>query len=128
MIYGVLYDSMIEMYRRQKIEARRLGFYAITSLAGMEFLNCLSIIVLLAYFNVGIMRELFHNSGASKIVSAVAAVSLLFINHVYAKFRARSGESRVSFGARRSWIASAYIVCSVAIAIYLSTLVSTFKR
>jgi hypothetical protein len=128
MIYGVLYDSMFEMYRRQKIRPKYLDFYAITSLAGMEFLNCLSIIVFLAYLNVGSVRELFHNSGASKGASAVIAVSLLGTNYAYRKIRARSRESKIGWGARLPWIASVYIVCSVALVIYASTLVSTFTR
>lgn len=128
MIYSVLYDSMLEMYRRQKIGPRYLDFYAITSLAGMEFLNCLSIIVFLAYLNIGSVRELFHNSGASKGVSAVIAVLLLAVNYAYRKTRASPGESKVSWGTRLPWIASVYIVCSVAVVIYASTLVSAFKR
>lgn len=127
-MYKFLYDSMFEMYRRQKIRPSNLDFYAITSLAGMEFLNCLSLIVVLAYLNVGSVRELFHYGSASKIVSAVIAVSLLAINYAYSKFRARSPESGESWGARVPWIASLYIVCSVIVVIYASTLVSAFSH
>lgn len=128
MIYGVLYDSMFEMYRRQKIGPKYLEFYAITSLAGMEFLNSLSIIAFLAYLNVGSVRELFHNGGASKGACAVIAVSFLAINYAYRKIRARSRETGVSWGARLPGIAAVYIVCSVVVVIYASTLVSTFTR
>lgn len=128
MIYGVLYDSMFEMYRRQKVRPKYLDFYAITSLAGMEFLNCLSIVVFLAYLNVGSVRELFHNSSASQGASAVIAVSLLATNYAYRKIRGRSRESNVGRGARLPWIASVYIVCSVVVVIYASTLVSAFTR
>jgi hypothetical protein len=128
MMYGLLYDSMFEMYRRQKIQSKYLAFYAITSLAGMEFLNCLSIVVFLAYLNVGPVRELFHNSVASKTASVVIATSLLAINYAYWKFHVRSRDSMVSDGTRPPWIASVYMVCSVALVIYASTLVSAFKR
>lgn len=119
---------MIEMYGRQKIRPRYLSFYAITSLAGMEFLNCLSIIVFLAYFNVGAVRELFYNSSASKAISVVLALSLLALNYAYGKRRAISVGPRVSWGVRLPWIASVYMVCSVAVVIYAGTLVSAFKR
>lgn len=128
MIYGVLYESMLEMYRRQKIAPKYLDFYVITSLVGMEFLNCLSIIVFLAYLNVGSVRELFHNSGASKGASVVIVVSLFAINYAYRRVRASSRESKVNWGTRLPWIASVYMVCSVAVVIYASTLVSTFRR
>jgi hypothetical protein len=128
MTYDFLYDSMLEMYRRQKISSKYLDIYAITSLAGMEFLNCLSIIVLLAYLNVASVRQLFHHSGASKITSAIIAVSLLTFNYAYWKIRAHSREPKVSSGARFPWIASGYIVGSVGVVIYSSTLVSAFTR
>jgi|SRR5882762_1716457 len=128
MMYGLLYDSMFEMYRRQKIRPKYLAFYAITSLAGMEFLNCLSIIVFLAYLNVRPVHELFHNSSASKSVSVVIAMSLLVINYAYWKFQSHSRESNVSWGTRLPWIASVYMVCSVAVVIYASTLVSAIKK
>ncbi len=128
MIYGGLYDSMYEMYRRQNISSKYLDFYVITSLAGMELLNCLSIIVFLAFFNVGSVRELFHNSGTSTSVSAAIAVSLLAVNYGYWKIRTRSRELKVSWGKRLPWIASAYIFGSVVLIIYMSTLVSAFER
>jgi hypothetical protein len=127
-MYGLLYDSMFEMYRRQKVRPKYLTFYAITSLAGMEFLNCLSIIVFLAYLDVGPVRALFHNSGASKSASVVIAMSLLAINYAYWRFRGRSRDSMAGWGTRLPWIASVYMVCSVAVVIYASTLVSAFKR
>lgn len=125
-MYAVLYDSMFEMYRRQNIGPKYLDFYAITSLAGMEFLNCLSLIVLLAYLNVTGVRYLFHSPGVSKITSVVIVVLLLVINYAYSKSRARSRQSEASCGARLPWIASVYIVGSVIVVIYASTLVSTF--
>ncbi len=128
MIYGGLYDSMYEMYRRQNISSKYLDFYVITSLAGMELLNCLSIIVFLAFFNVGSVPELFHNSGISTSVSAAIAVSLLAVNYGYWKIRTRSRELKVSWGTRLPWIASAYIFGSVVLIIYMSTLVSAFER
>jgi hypothetical protein len=128
LMYSLLYDSMSEMYRRQKIQPKYLAFYVITSLAGMEFLNCLSIIAFLAYLNVGPVRELFHNSEASKSASVLIAVSLLAINYAYWKFRAHPRQSKVNWAARPPWIASVYMVCSVVVAIYASTLVFAFKR
>lgn len=127
-MYGFLYDSMCEMYGRQKIQLKYRDFYAITSLTGMEFLNCLSLIVLLARLNVGPARELFQNGGASKLVSVVIAVSLLIINYAYSRFRGRARESSGSLGTRLPWIASVSIVCSAAAVICASTLVSTFQR
>lgn len=126
MIYGAFYESMLEMYRRQKIRPQYLDFYAVTSLVGMEFLNCLSVIVFLAYVNVGPVRELFRNNEASKSTSVVLAVLLLAINYTYSRFRRRSPIA--SWGTRLPWLASVYMVCSVVVAIYASTLVSTFNR
>jgi len=95
----------------------------------MEFGNCLSIVAVLAYFNVGSLRELFHDSGASKNSSIALAALLLVLNYAYFKFRSRlhSRESKVSAGSRLSWIAPVYMVFSVVVAIYASTLVSAFK-
>lgn len=129
MIYGFLYDSMLAWYKRRKVRPQYLDFYAITSLVAMEFGNCLSIITFLAYLNVGSLRELFGNSGASKSSSIVLAVLLLMLNYAYFKVRARlqSRESKVSAGSRLYWVAPAYMVFSVVVAIYASTLVSAFK-
>lgn len=127
MIYGVLYDSMFEMYRRQKIRPFYLDFYAITSLVAMEFGNVLTIITVLAYLNVGSAREFFY-SGASAEIAVLIAALLLIFNYGYLRFRRRSREAGASIGARLPWIASAYMVCSVIVAIYASTLVSAFKR
>ena len=127
-MYGFLYDSMSAWYKRQKIRQRYLDFYAITSLAAMEFLNCLSVIAFLAYLNVGSARELFYDSRANKSFSVVIAVSLLAINYGYSRIRLRSRHADLSRGARLPWIASLYMVCSVAVVIYASTLVSTFKK
>jgi len=128
MMYDLLYDSMFEMYRRQKVRPKYLAFYTITSLVGMEYLNCLSIIVFLAYLNVGPVRALFHNSGASKSTSVAIACFLLAINYAYWRFRGRSRESIVSRGTRLPWVASVYMVCSVVVIIYASSLVTAFKR
>jgi hypothetical protein len=127
-MYGVLYDSMLAMYQRQKIRPQYIDFYAVTSLAAMEFLNSLSIVAFLAYFNVGSVRELFHNSGASKRISVVTGLALLAINYTYGTFRARSREAKASWGARQHWVASAYMVLSVAVMLYTSRLVDTFQR
>lgn len=127
-MYDVLYGSMFEMYRRQNIRPKYLDFYAITSLAGMEFLNCLSIVVLLAHLNVGSVRELFLNTAVSKSSSAVIVVALLVVNYAYSRFRGPLRGSSLTWGARPPWIALAYIVCSVVMVIYASTLVSAFKR
>jgi hypothetical protein len=128
MMYDVLYGSMFEMYRRQKISSEYLAFYTVTSLVAMEFLNCLSIIVLLAYLNIGSVRDLFYNGGASKAASSAIAILLLAINYAYWRIRARSRKIKASEGARPSWIASAYLAVSVAAAIYASTLTSAFTR
>lgn len=129
MFYGVLYDSMLAWYKRRKVRPQYLDFYAITSLVAMEFGNCLSIVSVLAYFNVGSLRELFHDSGASKNSSIALAAILLVLNYAYFKFRSRlhSRESNVSAGSRLSWIAPVYMIFSVVVAIYASTLVSAFK-
>jgi hypothetical protein len=129
MIYGVLYDSMLAWYKRRKVRPQYLDFYAITSLVAMEFGNLLSIIAFLAYLNVGSLRELFHNSAASKNSSIVLAVLLLVLNYAYFKVRSRvhSRESKVSTGFRLYWVAPVYMVFSVVVAIYASTLVSAFK-
>lgn len=127
-MYGFLYDSMLEMYRRQNIRPKYLDFYTITSLAGMEFLNCLSLIVLLAYLNVGAVKYLFRSPGSSKVACVVIIVLLLAINYAYSKSQARFRQSEAGCGARLPWVASVYIVGSVIVVIYASTLVSTFMR
>lgn len=126
MIYGILYESMLEMYKRQRVRPQYLDFYAITSLVAMEFVNFLTVVVLLAYFNVGSARSFFDwfNGSAGVLVAAL----LLTANYAYLRFRRRSGEAKLSVGARLHWLASVYMVGSVAVAIYASTLISTFKR
>lgn len=57
------------------VSPKYLDFYAVTSLAGIEFLNCLSFIVFLAYLNIGPVRELFHNNEASESTSVLIALS-----------------------------------------------------
>lgn len=130
MIYGVLYDSMLAWYKRRKVQPHYLDFYTVTSLVAMEFVNCLSIIAFLAYLNVGSLRELFHNSGAGKNSSIALAVLLLVLNYGYFKVRSRlhSRELKVSAGSRLYWVAPVYMVFSIVLAIYASTLVSAFKR
>jgi hypothetical protein len=127
MMYGFLYDSTFAMYKRQKIGPRYLDVYVITSLAAMEFVNALTIITLLAYVNVRSARELFFN-GASGEVSIFIAVLLLVLNYAYVRPRRHLHEVKVTAGSRLPWVASAYMVLSVVVAIYASTLVSTFKR
>jgi hypothetical protein len=127
-MYGFLYDSMLAWYKRQKVRQRYLDFYAITSLAAMEFLNCLSVIAVLAYLDIGRVRELFYDRAVSKSSSVVIAVSLLAINYAYSRIRLRSRDPDANRGARLHWTASLYMVCSVAAAIYASTLVSTLKK
>lgn len=127
MIYGVLYDSMLVWYDRRNVRSQYLDFYAITSLVAMEFVNFLTLITFLAYLNIGPAREFFH-SGASGGISVLTAVLLLVINYVYLIFRRRSQKEKVRAGARLYWIASVYMVGSVVVAIYASTLVSAFKK
>lgn len=128
MIYDVLYDSTLAIYRRQRIRAKYLDFYAITSLVAMEFLNGLSLIALLSFLNVGSVRAIFHDSSESMIISVLLAALLLLINVVYLRFRAHSRRSLDTQGSRSHWIASVYMVCSVALVIYASALVSAFRR
>jgi hypothetical protein len=128
MMYDVLYDSMLAMYKRQGIRFQYLNFYAISSLVAMEFINCLTIIVFLAYLDVGSVRELFQNSWASKSISAALVMVLWAINYMYLKFRARSRKTDIGTRSRLHWVASLYMAGSVAVAIYASTLVSTFRK
>ena len=128
MVYNVLYDSMLAWYKRRKVRSQYLDFYAITSLVAMEFGNCLSIVAFLAYLDIGSFRELFKD-GAGKNSSIVLAVVLLALNYAYFKFRSRphSREPRVRPGARLYWVAPVYLIFSVVVAIYASTLISAFK-
>jgi cytochrome bd-type quinol oxidase subunit 2 len=128
MIYGVLYDAMLAWYNRQKVRPQYLDFYAVTSLAVMQFGNCLTIIAFLAYLNVGPVHELFQNSAASKSSSIVIAVLLLAVNYAYFRVHSRSRGSKVTAGTRLYWIAPVYMVSSTVAFLYASTLVSTFKR
>lgn len=92
----------------------------------MEFINILTIITLFAYLNIGPARAFFQELNGN--IAVLIASSVLIVNYTYFRLKRRSGETRTSVGARLHWIASVYMVSSVAIAIYVSTLVSTFKR
>lgn len=126
MIYGVLYDSMLAMYGRQRIPPQYLDFYAMTSLVALEFVNVLTVIVLLAHLNVGSAHAFFDRLDGN--VATLIVALLLIANYAYLKVRGRAGEAKVSVGARIPWLASVYLVGSVAVAIYVSTLISAFKK
>ena len=123
MLYGVLYDAMLAWYRRRGIEESYLGTYVIVTLTALAFINVLSLAAFLAYLGIDLARNFFANLNW-EIASALVAV-LLLLHVTYARLR-RSLQS--GSGARVRWIAPGYIFASIAVACYMSTLVSTIKR
>ena len=123
MIYGMLYEAMLAWFRRRGIEDMYLRVYVTMTLTALAFINVLSLAALLAYLGIGTARVFFADLNWEMAVTLVAV--LLVIHVMYVKARRHS---QAEHGAGFRWIAPGYIFASIALACYMSTLVSAFRR
>lgn len=123
-MYTLLYDSMIGWYARRKVAASYLHLYAVTTLVSMAFINIASIVVLCAYWNNAWAEKLLA-AGKVPWASAILAAALLATHMLYFRRRrpAAVSKSRTDIPQRSRWIAGIYMLVSVVVFLYVSTLV-----
>jgi hypothetical protein len=123
-MYAYLYDSMVTWYTRQNIGGRYVHFYAATTLTSMAFLNIASVVALCAHWNYAWAKGLLA-AGANGKASAALGVALLAAHLFYSRWRRNASTSISSKGVapQSRWVAGIYMLTSVVVFMYASTLV-----
>ena len=119
-MYAYLYDSMIAWYSRRNVGAAYIHWYAATTLTAMAVVNIASIVVLFAHW---------HYRWADKLLALgepweawiALGLALLAAHFLYSRWRRTAGASTAP---RSRWVAGIYILASVVVFLYASTLAS----
>jgi hypothetical protein len=116
MIYSLLYESMLGWYARRRVSNSYLHLYAVTTLTSMGFGNIGSMAMLLAHYDHPWAKKLF----TTWPIAVVLFIGLLLAHLFY--FRRGQSILAPRSAAHTHWIAPAYILVTVIVFLYTSTL------
>jgi hypothetical protein len=119
-VYTYLYDAMVAWYMAQRYSAGPyVRWYAVTTLTSMGFLNIGSVVAVSAHYKAVWAMHLMETR--DPLLFALVGVGLLTANILFSKWR-RARALQSSSAPPSRWIALGYIVVSVVIFMYTSSL------
>jgi hypothetical protein len=120
-VYTYLYDATVAWYAAQRYSAGRyVHFFAVTTLSSMALVNIGSLVALSAHWNAGWARQLI--AAMDPLLVVLAGMGLLTTHILFSGWRRRALASQPSSAPPSRWIALAYIVLSVVVFMYTSSL------
>ena len=119
--YRFLYDATVNWYLRPYTAGPYVHVYVVLSLSLMAFLNTASLIILCAYWRISGLERLLV--AGSPLSASLMAGSWLAIHVAYSSWRRRAGDLHYSPSSSSRWVAGAYMMLSVGMFLYVSTLV-----
>lgn len=122
-VYTYLYDAMVAWYAAQRYSAGRyVHFYAVTTLSSMALVNIGSLVALSAHWNAAWAITLI--AAMDPLLLLLVGAGLLTVHVLFSRWRRRAtaSESKSNAALPSRWIALVYIVTSVTLFMYASSL------
>jgi len=126
-MYSYLYDAMEDWYTAQRYSAGRyVHWYVVTTLSSMAFVNLASVVALSAHWNAAWAINLVA-AMKDPWAFVLAGVGLLVAHLLFFRWRRRANATQLRSGSPppSRWVALAYIVVSVTVFMYTSSLLPT---
>ena len=117
-MYAYLYDSTIAWYSRQNVGAAYVQYYTATTLTSMAVVNIASVVVLFAHWHYSWAEKLLALGDAWQ-VWVLLGVALLVAHLAYSRWR-RGVSGSIASPSR--WVSGVYMLASVVVFLYVSTL------
>lgn len=120
-MYAQLYDATLAWYARMKVAPSYLHAYAATGLALIACLNVGSFVILCAYWGSPWAR-LALDAGVTWWLGFAVLILAAHLSYSHRRRTLLDRRVNVSAPSRSPWLAGSYMVLSVMVFIYVSTL------